>query len=140
MKLFTRDSDNMKKRLQHDKLIFQGACIDQVGTYSCVCQDGFSGDRCQLDVNECLSNPCFRADKCIDLPGDYRCECFPGFIGKLFVIIHLLQELDKEKAIYYFNACLCHYTKKRLVLIFSRSVKYTSRGATPKQFRLTMFF
>ena len=40
------------------KCFNNGTCVDQVGGYSCACPPGFVGERCEGDVNECLSNPC----------------------------------------------------------------------------------
>ena len=50
---------------------------------TCLCPMGFSGDFCELEVNECESNPCVQADECVDLVADYRCECLPGYTGKV---------------------------------------------------------
>lgn len=42
-----------------------GACILTTGSYRCECPEGFRGNKCELDVNECHSNPCLRG-KCIN--------------------------------------------------------------------------
>lgn len=44
------------------KCFNNGTCVDQVGGYSCTCPPGFVGERCEGDVNECLSNPCDARD------------------------------------------------------------------------------
>ncbi|VDM92874.1 unnamed protein product [Litomosoides sigmodontis] len=58
-----------------------GQCVSTVGGYRCECPEGFHGKKCELDVNECHSNPCFRG-KCINEFGSYRCECPNDFIGR----------------------------------------------------------
>ncbi|KAF6016543.1 AGRN [Bugula neritina] len=35
-----------------------------------------SGAQCDIDINECLSNPCYNNGSCTEpLPGEYQCEC-----------------------------------------------------------------
>lgn len=39
---------------------------------------GFSGEMCQIDIDECSSTPCLNGAKCLDLPNGYECECAEG--------------------------------------------------------------
>lgn len=39
---------------------------------------GFSGEMCQINIDECSSTPCLNGAKCIDLPNGYDCECAEG--------------------------------------------------------------
>ena len=41
-----------------------------------------SGPRCETEIDECESNPCFNGI-CDDLVGDFKCECFDGYYGRL---------------------------------------------------------
>lgn len=46
----------------------------------CVCELGWTGETCELDVNECLTSPCQGDHElCLNTPGSYRCDCTPGF-------------------------------------------------------------
>ncbi|XP_078333705.1 uncharacterized protein LOC111101935 [Crassostrea virginica] len=46
----------------------------------CVCEMGWTGETCEVDVDECKSNPCIGDHQtCLNTPGSYRCECTPGF-------------------------------------------------------------
>lgn len=47
----------------------------------CDCVDGFSGKICQVDEDECESNPCLNGATCKDEVGRYTCRCPPGFNG-----------------------------------------------------------
>lgn len=66
------------------KCFNNGKCTDRVGGYSCICPPGFVGERCEGDVNECLSNPCDArgTQNCVQRVNDYKCECRPGYAGE----------------------------------------------------------
>ena len=44
----------------------QGACLDHVNEYSCTCADGYMGLNCEIEINECDSNPCLNGAVCLD--------------------------------------------------------------------------
>ncbi|CAB1343907.1 unnamed protein product [Coregonus sp. 'balchen'] len=79
-----------------------GTCLDGEGSnFTCSCPAGFIGDFCEMDVNECCSDPCWTGlhceldiNECLPQPCNqgmciqnqpgygYTCFCRPGFVGK----------------------------------------------------------
>ncbi len=51
------------------------------GFYVCACADGYSGDVCESELDECLSNPCVHGT-CADMVGRYNCSCRSGYRGE----------------------------------------------------------
>ncbi len=51
--------------------------------FQCECAAGYEGPTCELDINECASNPCLRQGVCRDLPNAFECRCIQGFTGDL---------------------------------------------------------
>jgi len=48
---------------------------DGPNTRNCNCKPGYTGDRCQIDINECATNPCQNGAVCVDGIADYTCIC-----------------------------------------------------------------
>lgn len=65
------------------KCFNNGKCVDGVGGYHCICPAGYVGERCEGDVNECLSSPCdpHGTHSCVQLTNNYHCECRTGYTG-----------------------------------------------------------
>ncbi|XP_025965131.1 sushi, nidogen and EGF-like domain-containing protein 1 isoform X4 [Dromaius novaehollandiae] len=56
-------------------------CITGNPSYTCSCLAGFTGKRCHIDVDECLSHPCQNGATCINNVNSFSCSCPPGFKG-----------------------------------------------------------
>ena len=60
-----------------------GECAWNDVSSICVCKTGFTGDTCQVNIDDCISNPCSIHGVCKDKVGDYECICDTGYEGKL---------------------------------------------------------
>eukprot|EP00494_Astrolonche_serrata_P032100 UN32369 len=59
-----------------------GICMkSDESLFSCSCWDGYEGDRCNEEVNECRGNPCERG-LCIDGINSYECDCPTRYDGE----------------------------------------------------------
>ena len=58
-------------------------CVDGVNMYTCTCDQGFTGRRCDINVDECESVNCSTNGRCIDGVGSFYCECDSGYSGML---------------------------------------------------------
>ncbi|XP_067894247.1 protein delta homolog 1 [Heterodontus francisci] len=62
-----------------------GSCFDDNGfavKAYCLCLPGFTGEFCQISINNCNPNPCANNGTCTDLVSDFSCFCLGGFTGK----------------------------------------------------------
>jgi hypothetical protein len=60
-----------------------GICAGTAIGASCTCdRTGYSGSRCETEVNECLASasPCGPANTCVDGVADYTCRCAPTYL------------------------------------------------------------
>ncbi len=59
-----------------------GWCDDGIkGTGGCFCSAAWTGLTCDIDVNECLLDPCSVNATCDNFDGGFSCTCNEGFIG-----------------------------------------------------------
>ncbi|KAJ3584915.1 hypothetical protein NHX12_013638 [Muraenolepis orangiensis] len=61
----------------------KGTCEEVGAGYVCTCMPGFTGAKCESDVDECDSAPCQNGGLCKDGMGDFQCDCPLGFRGSL---------------------------------------------------------
>ncbi|XP_061133183.1 sushi, von Willebrand factor type A, EGF and pentraxin domain-containing protein 1 isoform X1 [Syngnathus typhle] len=61
----------------------KGTCEEVGAGYVCTCTPGFTGAKCEADVDECDSAPCQNGGLCKDGMGEFQCQCKAGFLGSL---------------------------------------------------------
>jgi hypothetical protein len=55
--------------------------VDGINSVTCTCAPGFQGPFCDINFNECQSNPCQFSGTCNDLVNSYDCSCHAGYTG-----------------------------------------------------------
>ncbi|XP_064644022.1 uncharacterized protein LOC135497923 isoform X2 [Lineus longissimus] len=58
-------------------------CTFATPFYKCQCTSGYTGTNCEIEINECMTEPCKNKGQCKnDPPGSYTCYCPKGFDPK----------------------------------------------------------
>uniref|UniRef100_A0A1I7U5R3 Neurogenic locus Notch protein n=1 Tax=Caenorhabditis tropicalis TaxID=1561998 RepID=A0A1I7U5R3_9PELO len=61
-----------------------GRCVDSPTGGVCECHEGFEGDYCDIDKDECrIPGICMNNGTCVNIPGGFQCLCRPGYTGDL---------------------------------------------------------
>lgn len=47
----------------------------------CVCKLGFTGSRCETNIDDCAGVVCENGGTCVDQVGSYKCQCPLGYDG-----------------------------------------------------------
>ena len=58
------------------------AVLNGVDSYTCECTTGYTGERCETNIDGCESMPCEHGGSCIDGVDSYTCECTTGYTGE----------------------------------------------------------
>lgn len=45
------------------------------------------GNHCEMNINDCMHNPCVNNGTCIDGIKDYSCKCYTGYTGNIEIIL-----------------------------------------------------
>ena len=60
-----------------------GACIlDEEDRPHCACVQGFTGQFCETNIDDCASSPCLNNGTCVDGINNYYCLCQDKFMDK----------------------------------------------------------
>lgn len=76
-------------------------CSDELHLYVFRLFSGFTGRLCEVNINDCSSEPCLNSGTCEDLINGYHCYCIDGFAG-----ISCEQQIDECLS----NPCLNNAT------------------------------
>ena len=55
--------------------------MDEVNNYTCICDTGYTGRYCEIEIDYCSPPPCLNNGSCNSYPGYYTCNCQEGFNG-----------------------------------------------------------
>lgn len=58
-----------------------GTCHNTYGGYQCVCVNGWTGDDCSENIDDCASAACYQGSTCHDRVASFYCECPHGRTG-----------------------------------------------------------
>ncbi|XP_025835498.1 protein crumbs isoform X2 [Agrilus planipennis] len=59
-----------------------GSCTATKTGFNCSCPPGFTGDQCQVDIDECASDPCMNGGTCMDRVNGFYCNCTENWMGQ----------------------------------------------------------
>jgi len=55
-----------------------GTCEPVGDDLRCICSAGYTGQRCETEIDECQSTPCMHSGQCTDAVNGYTCNCAQG--------------------------------------------------------------
>ncbi|XP_067681709.1 sushi, von Willebrand factor type A, EGF and pentraxin domain-containing protein 1-like [Haliotis asinina] len=61
---------------------FHGDCTDELGGYRCTCSGGFTGENCDINIDDCGGNICANNATCVDDVEGYTCLCTSEYTGQ----------------------------------------------------------
>ncbi|XP_027707162.1 neurocan core protein [Vombatus ursinus] len=68
---------------ENNPCLHGGTCHANHTSFGCSCDQGFTGENCEIDIDDCLSSPCLNGGTCIDEVNSFICLCLPSYGGSL---------------------------------------------------------
>uniref|UniRef100_A0A452TJR0 Neurocan core protein n=1 Tax=Ursus maritimus TaxID=29073 RepID=A0A452TJR0_URSMA len=68
---------------ENNPCLHGGTCKANGTMYGCSCDQGFTGENCEIDIDDCVSSPCENGGTCIDEVNTFVCLCLPSYGGSL---------------------------------------------------------
>ncbi|XP_029940858.1 protein crumbs homolog 2a [Salarias fasciatus] len=65
-----------------DPCLNGATCLDLFNKFGCVCDSGWEGETCEVDADDCASQPCVHGS-CKDYLAGFECRCQAGYAGTL---------------------------------------------------------
>lgn len=62
-----------------------GTCHNTYGSYQCVCVNGWTGNDCSENIDDCASAACYQGSTCHDRVASFYCECPHGRTGTIII-------------------------------------------------------
>lgn len=59
-----------------------GTCFNLLGGHSCVCVNGWTGESCSQNIDDCATAVCFHGATCHDRVASFYCACPMGKTGE----------------------------------------------------------
>ena len=56
-----------------------GNCSHGIAIFTCSCDPGYTGQRCETDIDDCVNINCSGQGNCTDRVNGFDCNCFPGY-------------------------------------------------------------
>ncbi|KAG5680801.1 hypothetical protein PVAND_010286 [Polypedilum vanderplanki] len=81
---------SLHDKTQLPQIFSRKFAYENASGHECICVPGTKGRNCEININECDSNPCSKYGTCVDGIGMYTCECEPGFQG-----VHCEEDIDE---------------------------------------------
>ncbi len=64
-----------------DNCSINSMCVDGVDSYTCLCDNGYTGELCDTLINYCEESTCKNGGTCNSFVGSFGCNCLEGFEG-----------------------------------------------------------
>lgn len=72
---------NKSDEIERIDLNFEINCANR-SKFFCFLRLGFTGIQCEININECETNPCLNGGQCHDKINGFQCTCALGFAGQ----------------------------------------------------------
>ena len=56
---------------------------------------GYDGDMCEINVDDCVDNPCLNNSSCVDGVNSHTCVCSPGYTSETCTVTSTVNDCDQ---------------------------------------------